>query len=408
MTLTLTVHRGTNEIGGSCIELRSASGQRLILDVGRPLDTASEAENILPATLDRTGTATVVICHPHQDHWGLVHELPGSWPVITGEASSKLIEITARLARQPLNRILNSWSGREAFERGDFRITPFLTDHSGFDAYMLLIEADGQRVLYSGDFRIHGRKSVLVERMMRSPPADLDVLILEGTNLGTDKPTISETDLEDQFVALAKKTPGRMFVCWSGQNIDRTVSLYRAAKRSGRTLVIDLYTAEVMEAIADGTRLPRPGFDNLKVVLTRGLRRHYAELGRVDFIGNMAKHGLSASALEGSNHIVMLRDGLLKDYKSKGVTPAASDTFSYSMWKGYLNKPNKSLEWMHSAGAHIEHLHTSGHASGADLRAFATAMNAKVIVPVHGKNWESEQSGFAGIKRLNDGEEYFL
>lgn len=46
MTRTLTVHRGTNEIGGSCIELRSTSGERLILDIGRPLDVANDAKNL--------------------------------------------------------------------------------------------------------------------------------------------------------------------------------------------------------------------------------------------------------------------------------------------------------------------------------------------------------------------------
>ncbi|WP_394155837.1 MBL fold metallo-hydrolase [Loktanella salsilacus] len=408
MSASIIVHRGTKQISGSCIEIRSQSGERLILDAGRPLDADREAVDLLPDSLDRTGSATVLICHPHQDHWGLIHELPPAWPVLTGEGSAKLIEITSRFARQPINRILETWPSRGSFKKGAFRITPYLTDHSGFDAYMLLIEVDGHRVLYSGDFRIHGRKSGLVERMMQSPPPAIDALILEGTNLGTDKPTITEADLEDQFVDLAQRTQGRMFVCWSGQNIDRTVTLYRAAKRLGRTLVVDLYTAEVMEAISDSTRLPRPGFDNLKVVITRSLRNHYAGLGRDEFVGLMAKNGMGANALEGSNLIVMLRDGLIRDYKARGVVPSASDTFSYSMWKGYLDKPNEALEWMRSGGAHIEHLHTSGHASGDHLRAFAKAMNAKAIIPVHGQSWDKEQSGFSAIRRLADGELFNL
>ena len=38
MTLALTVHRGTQQIGGSCIEIAHPNGERLILDAGRPLD----------------------------------------------------------------------------------------------------------------------------------------------------------------------------------------------------------------------------------------------------------------------------------------------------------------------------------------------------------------------------------
>lgn len=408
MTVSVTVHRGTAEIGGTCIEIRALSGERLILDAGRPLDAPPSTRELLPQSLDQSGSATVLICHPHQDHWGLISELPAGWEVITGEASAKLIAITARLARHDLGRDLSTWASRRSFDRGVFRVTPILTDHSGFDACMLLVEVEGRRILYSGDFRLHGRKSVLVERLMRSPPADLDMLIIEGTNLGTDKPTICEAELEDQFVELAGRTSGRLFVTWSGQNIDRTVTLYRAARRCGRTLVIDLYTAEVLEAVADGTRIPRPGFPNLTVVLTRSLRRHYDLLGRHDFLSRMAQNGIGAGRLENCNHIVMVRDGLIADYRAKGVTPTPDDAYSFSMWGGYLSKLSPALEWFRAAGANIQHLHTSGHASAAAFRNFAAAMNARVTIPVHGANWDREQSGFAGLVRLSDGEAYHL
>jgi ribonuclease J len=273
---------------------------------------------------------------------------------------------------------------------------------------MLLVEVDGRKILYSGDFRLHGRKAGLVEGIMQTPPKDINLLILEGTNLGTEKPTISESQLEEKFVALAKKISGRMFVSWSGQNIDRTVTLYRAAKRSGRQLVIDLYTAEVLDLISDGTRLPRAGFDNLKGVITNGLRKHYEQHGKEDFVKRMAVNGISARALEGSNHIIMARDGLLRDYISKNVSPTSDDAFSYSMWKGYLDKPNQTLDWFKTAGTHIEHLHTSGHASGADLRKFAKAISADAIIPVHGQNWDDEQVGFDRVVRLTDSEVYCL
>jgi ribonuclease J len=36
--------------------------------------------------------------------------------------------------------------------------------HSAYDAYSLLIGADGQRLFYSADFRGHGRKAALFEQ----------------------------------------------------------------------------------------------------------------------------------------------------------------------------------------------------------------------------------------------------
>ena len=277
----LTVHRGTQQIGGTCIEIVHPDGDRLVLDAGRPLDAPEGATGLLPASLDRTRPATVLISHPHQDHWGLVEELPPTWPIWTGSKSAKLIAITSDITRRPLARTFKTWTSRSGpFAIGPFTVTPYFTDHSAFDAYMLLVEGAGKRILYTGDFRRHGRKSVLVDRFMANPPPDIDVLVTEGSNLGTDKPVKSEKEIEQDFVELFNRTTGRVFVSWSGQNIDRTVSLYRAAKRTGRMLAIDLYTADVLDRIAAGTRLPRAGFTNLRVVVTKGLGSYYRKLGR--------------------------------------------------------------------------------------------------------------------------------
>jgi ribonuclease J len=174
------------------------------------------------------------------------------------------------VTRRPLTRTFETWNSRSGpFAIGPFTVTPYFTDHSAFDAYMLLVEGAGKRILYTGDFRRHGRKSVLVDRFMANPPPNIDVLVTEGSNLGTDKPVKTEKEIEQDFVELFNRTRGRVFVSWSGQNIDRTVSLYRAAKRTGRILAIDLYTADVLDQIAEGTRLPRAGYTNLKVVVTK-------------------------------------------------------------------------------------------------------------------------------------------
>jgi Predicted hydrolase of the metallo-beta-lactamase superfamily len=72
----------------------------------------------------------------------------------------------------------------QPFQVGEFTITPYLMDHSAPDAAAFLIEADGQRLFYTGDFRGHGRKKVLLERLFKEPISDIDCLIMEGTLLG--------------------------------------------------------------------------------------------------------------------------------------------------------------------------------------------------------------------------------
>jgi ribonuclease J len=407
MSLRLTIHRGAREIGGVCIEIEHPSGERVILDAGRPLDAPDGATGLLPKSLDRSRPATVLISHPHQDHWGLVEELPPDWPIWTGSGSAKLIAITADITRHPLTRTFQTWHSRsKPFTVGPFTITPILTDHSAFDAHMLLVEGAGKRILYTGDFRRHGRKSVLVDRMMASPPPNIDVLVTEGTNLGSDKPVTAEVELEREFVELFRRTKGRVFVAWSAQNIDRTVTLYRAAKRTGRMLVIDLYTADVLDRISGGTRVPRAGFSNLKVLVTKGLANYYRRLGREDFVERMVPHGISAKKLVRGHHVAMLRRGLVADYQRAGVVPTADDAFNFSMWSSYLSEPDVAevVDWCRTGGAEIAYIHTSGHASPTDLRAFAAAIRPKLTVPVHGVKWDEESQGFGTIRRLADAE----
>lgn len=406
MALSLTVHRATDQIGGNCIELRSGD-DRLVLDVGRPLDAGNDAKGLIPSTLDLTRPATILISHPHQDHYGLLDEAPPHWPVYSGEATRRLMTLTAALTGRVLPQTFRAWRTGSKFEIGPFAITPLLTDHSAFDAHMLLIEAHSRSVLYSGDFRRHGRKAALVDRLMAQPP-QVDVLLMEGTNLGSDKPCITEADLEGRFVSLFRNTTGRVFVAWSAQNIDRTVSLYRACLKTGRTLVVDLYTAEVMVMLSEFGRLPEPSWPQIKVVMTAGLRRRYASPVGNAFAEHMAKVGMSAAALESHQDrlVIMTRRSLVRDFIRKGVKPTADDAWCWSQWRGYLENPDGAAirNWFESGGARAEHIHTSGHASVADLRAFSSAIKPKTLVPIHGVNWDDDHAGFPPITRLRDGE----
>lgn len=75
----------------------------------------------------------------------------------------------------------------------------------------------------------------------------------------------TEDDLEHQLASMCDATRGTVVVFGSAQNLDRTVTVYRGAKRAGRQSVADLYAA----AVASATRstIPQPGFDSLRVLV---------------------------------------------------------------------------------------------------------------------------------------------
>ncbi len=411
--LTLTIHRAAHEIGGNCIELRLGE-HRLLLDAGSPLDAGrSPLATQIPATLDLEAPVDgVVISHPHQDHYGLLPALPERWPVWAGAASAALMDLTWRVTGST-GRPLRSYESFRRFDVGPFRITPLLTDHSAFDAHMLLIEAGGRRVLYSGDFRRTGRKAGLVDRLLQRPPMDVDLLLLEGTTLGRASGFPTETDLEASFLDAFQRTPGRVFVSWSAQNIDRTVTIYRAAKRAGRELVLDVYSLHVLETLArHRDSLPRLGFPGMRGLITRSMARMYRHPERMDeprFVDQLAETGrcVSAQNLDRvSSPVVMLRPSLFRDLQKAGVQPTGDDLWVFSQWRGYLDQGgyDKVQQAFRDAGAGFAHVHTSGHACRDDLLALANAVNARKLVPIHSFDWDQHLEAFPAVVRLHDGE----
>ena len=117
---------------------------------------------------------------------------------------------------------------------------------------LFLVEADGKSLIYSGDFREHGRKQKAFQWFLDHAPENIDVLLLEGTVLDRGlkgkgiKEFKSETEVEDETVKLLKASKNMTLLYFSAQNIDRLVSFYRASLKTGKIFAIDFYTANFL------------------------------------------------------------------------------------------------------------------------------------------------------------------
>src|SRR5690242_19687942 len=97
------VHRAAQQIGGNCIELSTTEGHRIILDVGRPLDAPQNARGLLPKSLDVSSPMDgVLTSHPHQDHYGLLADVPPRWPIYSGEPTARLVRISSAITGMQL------------------------------------------------------------------------------------------------------------------------------------------------------------------------------------------------------------------------------------------------------------------------------------------------------------------
>ena len=409
----LCIHRAADTIGGNCIEIVAPSGERIFLDAGRPLDTPDDEPTPVPPSLDTGNPALgVLLSHAHTDHCGLLDVLPESWPVYSGKATEVQLRLSSAMRGGDVRQPCRHWESGKPLTIGPFVVTPHLIDHSAFDAYALQIEVAGKVVFYSGDFRAHGRKAVLTEKLMRSPPEKVDVLLMEGTNLvsgdALPKPTLTEKELEDDFVRLFQEAKGRVFVSWSSTNIDRTVTLYRACKRSERVLVPDLYCMLVLERLKEFASIPQAewGGKHMRAVVTQKMNRLLKRLGEHDFIDYLKTHRAVMKADHLANTpekwVIMARSSLVDDFAQKGVVPDENDAWVWSLWKGYLDMESSQKMKNFFAPCRMEYIHSSGHASLDVLQQFSGALKPKMLIPVHGEAWGEHKQDFPGVHMLKN------
>ena len=410
--MRLRIHRGTKEIGGTCIEIE-AQGKRIALDVGLPLDAPDDGqEELLPEVPGfrepDDSLLGVVISHPHQDHYGLARYIRPEVPIWVGKAANDIM--TAASAYVPGGHAFASphfIADRTPVEIGPFRITPYLVDHSAFDAYALLVEADGRRVFYSGDFRAHGRKAKLFETMIERPPKNLDVLLMEGTTIGragTSEGFATEADLEREFVQAFRETTGIHFVWTSSQNIDRLVTIFRAAKKTGRVLLIDLYTAVVLEATGRDT-IPQSDWDGVRLYIPQSQRVHIKKNGLFDDLTRHKANRIFPEDLPGLREraVMLFRPMMMRDRGAAAALEGAGLT--YSMWEGYLKEKSvqRVVTWLKENDIPWQVIHTSGHASAADLQRFAAALAPRTLVPIHSFETARFAEFFANVVQKQDG-----
>jgi ribonuclease J len=403
------IHRGADQVGGSCVEFE-ADGTRLIVDLGLPLDAQLKETSLppIPGLLTPDDSLVgVLVSHSHPDHWGLLPQVPHEVPIITGRVTAEVLRAAQFFGLGTDLEPSRYLEDRIPLRLGPFTVTPYQVDHSAHDAYALLIAAGDQRIFYSGDFRGHGPRSELMTRLIADPPEQVDVLLLEGTQIRPGDPvtSIEESEVEDRAAELMASTSGLILVTYSPQNVDRMKTMYRAAKRAERTFVIDLYAEAIAQASTDPDA-PTVGATGVQVYVPQSQRVKVKESGEFARVNRVMRHRVYRKHLAANpgRYVLTFRGSMAREIAA--AVPLEDAAAIWSMWAGYLDNESgaRTRRWFTAHAIPLHCVHASGHAMLTDLQRLAAAIDARTVVPIHTNHPELFAQHFTNVTRHADGE----
>jgi len=353
----------------------------------------------------------LLLSHAHLDHTGFLgHTRPGI-PIHATTGTSKMMQAGGVFARQvdiPKGRHRRLVPGK-TIRIGDLQVTTFAVDHSIFGSAAFLVEGDGRSCLYSGDIRIHGRKTGMAKSLLAALKGKtIDVLLIEGTLFGgSQSKGVNEYDLEKEIGEQVSSTNGLVLASFSPQHVDRLVGFIKAARRTHRTFVADVYAAYVLHLIQNETRTPPP-------IRSEGIRIFYPQYFLSTFerknrhkIHNMFLDDhitLDEIRSDPAKHIMVFRASMLGSDFGGRLPPGSRCLFS--RWEGYLEQPDwqTTRESIEAAGGDLIHIHTSGHAFVEDIQKLVREIAPRKTVPIHTFEPEALRSQCDSVMTIRDGE----
>ena len=392
--MRIKIHRGIDQIGGCITEIQSASGTKILIDLGHNLPEADGQVNDIndtPENLDRLleGVSAVFYTHYHGDHIafeasvaekGIDQYLGRIAKTIKKQFYAHMQHVPEEGQSQKYKAALEAvakfkeYHADKTITVGDIKVTPYYVSHSAADAYMFVVECDGKTILHTGDFRDHGYLGSCLAGTIEKYIAkrDINVLITEGTTISRENTGVmSEQELQQKAYELMSDYKYAFVLC-SSTDLDRLASFYQAtAHHPGRLFVTDGYQCKLLDTF------------------TRSLGRKMLIYNFKD--SREYDKTLQQSMLESGFTMLVRTSDKFKRYLEELMPLLAEKETAliYSQFKGYITPGCKAYNestdrFVHSYDWNFKYLHTSGHASREALAKVCRLVNPNAaIIPIH-------------------------
>src|SRR5665647_522664 len=198
-------------------------------------------------------------------------------------------------------------------------------------------------VFYSGDFRATGRKGKVYTNLIKNPPQDIDLLLMEGTMIARANHLYpSEVAVEKAVNSIISNQKNITFIVSSAQNTDRLKSVYNVCKSARKNLVIDVYSAWVLEMVRKVSKsTPSIEWKEIKVFDHPGQLEKIKDKVFDEFRFRISQQRVGNLVFTNpSDYVYFVRcpnEKLVNKLRIRGII-----NIIYSQWEGYLSEEHKN------------------------------------------------------------------
>jgi ribonuclease J len=426
---TLTFYGGVNEIGGNKILLTDRD-VKVFLDFGmsfalrkryfsppllspksekslQELGVLPKIDGVYRFDKKEPDVYAVFISHGHMDHSAYLSFIKREIPVYCGETTKLILQAFSETRRAELEFDVEGITFKP-FRTGDtinidgLEINPVHVDHSVPGAYGLIIHTSSGSIVYTGDFRDHGTKPEMTGDFVNmAKNAEPAALITEATNM-TGATVSSEAEVEDKLHRIVGDVDGVVFAEFANTDFDRLKSFYKAAKNNGRSLVVSLKQAYLINALRRDKRLELPRLDEENLLIFRKSKRPSNGKERLrswekSIISQYREKIVESEDVSKQQRKVILTFSFYDLEQLVDIKPSPGSCYIFSASEPFNEEMEIDFErlvnWLRHYGLPQYHVHVSGHIMPLRLKRILRKIEAKRIFPVHTESAEL----FAGL-----------